>query len=724
MNYINFYSTPLLFLCVLISANAFSQITVNDNQTASVLAAKLAGKGVTILNPTLNCPGHANGIFKVVSSNLGLDSGIVLTTGYAATQGSNYGINGFAGYLASTNNGVPGDAMLNSLAGQNTMDACSLEFDVIPNGDTIKFNYVFSSEEYINAVCGPYNDAFGFFISGPGIAGYENMALVPGTNIPVTINTINNGIVGTLGNMSNCTRMGTGSPFTNYYIDNSTGTTLTHQGLTKALQAIHAVAPCSSYHLKIVIADAGDPLYDSGVFLKAGSLQTANYSIDALVPPTPVASDAFCIKGCLAGRFLVKRSQINSQPQTIKYITGGDAISEIDYSQLTDSVVIPAYDSVAEVIINGLPTPLNGTKTIKLFIMSPYICSGVNNITDSASLIIYDTMHISMITPDTAICSKDRVLLQVSGYDILTYSWSPATGLSNPGIKDPVAFPSVNTTYQVTASVPGSSCPVKTAEVTFTIKLTPSIELNPDTTVCYNTQIQLSATALPPNTYYSYKWTGPDGFTSTLTDPIIDNVNSQNEGIYTLSVVNDTNGCKNSVSINVKVNTPDTPKVVSPKIICLNTTTIALSAEGDNLIWYDSRKNTTDTSAPVPPTNEIAVYSYYVSQTINNCESPKAKIDVEVKKCCDGNIFIPTAFTPNGDGLNDRFRPIEDYGYFIYRMFVFNRWGQIVYDGMHDGWDGTFGGKPAEVGTYFYTITFGCILGGTVVRKGEVTLIR
>src|SRR6201986_1464891 len=88
---------------------SFSQINVSAAQTASALAQKLAGEGVTILNPTLTCPAIANGIFRVVNSNLGLDSGIVLTTGRAVTVGSSYGVNGLSTYLASTDNGAPGD---------------------------------------------------------------------------------------------------------------------------------------------------------------------------------------------------------------------------------------------------------------------------------------------------------------------------------------------------------------------------------------------------------------------------------------------------------------------------------------------------------------------------------------------------------------------------------------------------------------------------------------
>ncbi len=701
-----------------------SQILVAPGQTAAALAQKLAGQGVTISNATLNCAAQANGFFNVVSSNLGLDSGIVLTTGRAATSGGTYGINGYSASLASNDNGLPGDPMLPPLAGETTLDACALEFDVIPNGDSIKFNYVFSSEEYMNAVCGPYNDAFAFFISGPGIAGSQNLALVPGTNIPVTINSINDGIPGSTGHIANCTSIGAGSPFTAYYVDNSNGTTLTHKGLTTILQATHAVTPCATYHLKMVIADAGDPLYDSGVFLEAGSLSTGNFNINTVAQLPYDTASLFCIKGCLPGRFRIRRSTVSTEAKTVRFITAGNAISGVDYSPVPDSVVIPANQAYADVVINGLPTPLAGTKTLQLFIKSPYSCSGTNNIVDSASLLIYDTLHISMITPDTVICGNETVQLQVAGDSFLFYNWTPSSGLSNASVQDPAASTDTTTTYVVTTSLPGTSCPAKTAEIHFQVRLTPHIAINPDTAICVNAPVQLNAATTQSNLYYSYSWTGPNGFTGTLLSPTLAKATSANSGLYSLTVRIDTNNCQATASENLTVITPDTP-IVSPQVTyCLNKQADSLKANGSGLLWYTGTSDTASVFAPVPPTNEIASYTYYVTQTVGSCESPRAGIEVEIKKCCDGNIFIPNAFTPNNDGRNDKFEAITDYGYRINSMYIFNRWGQIVYDGQAGIWDGNFGGSACEIGTYFYKIEFGCIIGGITERVGDVMLIR
>lgn len=702
----------------------FSQINISAGQTAAALAKKLAGQGVVVTNPVLHCSNWANGFFNVVNSNLGLDSGIVLTTGRAASSPGFYGVNGYSSGLASFDNGTPGDSTLTSLAGQRTLDACTLEFDVMPAGDTISIDYVFSSEEYMSAVCGPYNDAFAFFISGPGITGSKNMALVPGTNIPVTINSINNGIPGSTGNIINCTSMGTGSPFTSYYNDNSNGNTLTHKGLTTILKAIYPVTPCGNYHLKIAIADAGNAKYDSGVFLEAGSLQSEHYSVNALRLPVGDTSAPICVKGCLPGRFHIKRTKNSSLPQTIKFVTAGTAAYGIDFAPIADSIIIPAFTNYADVVIYGIPTARNGVKELKLFLLSPNNCGAISSIIDSASMLIYDTIAIALTPADTAICGADTVRLKVSGDDIYSYNWLPDVNISGSALKQPSVYPQATTTYTVTAWLPGTSCPFRTAVSTLNVKLTPHIALVSDTVVCGHSSFYLNPVMQFANSNYSYAWIGPDGYASALQQPFFSNVIGSDRGIYRLKVTNDTNGCSSTAAVNLVVTVVDTPSVTSPAIICQNTGPSALFALGDNLTWYDRSGALLGANTPVIPTDTLAAYTYYVSSRIDNCESGKVELIAEVKKCCDGTIYIPNAFTPNGDGRNDKFRPVTDYGYFVKTMGVYNRWGQVVYSGNMGSWDGNFGTNPADADTYFYRIIFGCILGGTVERAGDVILIR
>ncbi|XZF16094.1 choice-of-anchor L domain-containing protein [Chitinophagaceae bacterium MMS25-I14] len=712
-------------MCCMLQVTGYAQLSVTPGQTAQALAQKLAGPGITVQNATLTCPSNANGTFKTVTSNLGLDSGIVLTTGRAATTGSSFGVNGSESSLASTNNGAAGDPQLNTLANSTTHDACILEFDLIPKGDTISFDYVFGSEEYNNSTCGNYNDAFAFFISGAGITGQQNIALVPGTTIPVAVNSINNGIPGSQGNIANCTSMGAGSPFTAYYTNNSGGTSLTYKGITHVLRAVHNVTACSTYHLKLTVADAGNGLYDSGVFIKAGSLKTNTWSVDARGNTTTGTSTPFIVKGCSAGSFTVKRSQTRPLPQTVKLQIAGTAVNGTDYTTIADSVVIPANDTQAVINITPLITAANGVKQVKIYAISPYSCNGVE-IVDSATLLIYDAVPVHIDNNDTTVCAGAIVSLHISGNTVpFTYSWSPAAGLNSTIISSPAATPVQTTTYAVTATWPGSGCSPVTDSVTIHVTPQPSVQIMKDTSLCANASLPLNITVHPAGNYL-YEWTGPDNYMAGTEDPVLQNVQPFMSGYYSVKV--GAAGCI-AVSDSVKISIhpyPDAPEVISPVSICIHAIHTALSAGGGNLLWYtDATGGTGNHVAPTPQATAPGSTNYYVSQTAEGCESVRSEITVIAEKCCEDNLFIPSAFSPNGDGINDVFRIKKGPEDKLVQFNIYNRWGQIIFTGhSEDAWDGTYGGQPVESGVYFYQLEIGCEKGSLISRTGDITLVR
>lgn len=721
----------LLVIAVLFVARvATAQVSVTDNLTAQQLVHKLTGSGVVVLNPHLVCPVQASGAFTTVSSNLGLDSGIVLTTGRAASTGSLIGVNGGAFNHASTRNNAAGDNDLEALVGRTTYDGCTLEFDVIPQGDTVKFDYVFGSEEYINATCGPYNDAFAFFISGPGISGLQNMALVPGTNIPVTINSINSGVPGANYSLSGCTSMGPGSPFVNYYIDNTNGTTITYQGFTKVLQAMHAVIPCSTYHLKMVIVDAGNAIYDSGVFIRAGSLKANTYTVKTIPPaahlPKPVQGDAFAVKECTPGKFRVERTQVKATPQTVKFLLGGTAVSGIDYISIPDSVVIPANQISAEVLIQGIATPAAGPKTVTLLVKSPNNCSGAL-IADSATLVLYDTISVQIKQPVLpTVCLGDEITMEAIGDTLFTYQWSPAAAFSNPNARISKVKPLASAYYEVAASWPEMGCAAKRDSVRIDIRPVPEITYERNLHVCLHKDLQLGVVVNPPYPHYTYTWSGPGGFNASVDSPVIVDAGRQRAGKYMIVVGLDTSSCTATASLNVIVDETPLP-LTEPVIFCQGKPAAQLYADGKQLLWYEQPTGGVgNRNAPLPNTDNIGSRSWYVSQTLFGCESERAVLPVEVKVCCDKPVFVPTAFTPNKDGRNDLFGPaFSGYGYSIKRMRIFNRWGQMVYQSFYGGaWDGTFNGADADAGTYYYEVLVNCKEGGEQQFKGDVILIR
>jgi hypothetical protein len=261
----------VLVFIVFFSINTFSQLVINSTMTAQQLVQNvLVGTGVTITNITST--GAANAFAEFSNggtTNIGLQKGILMATGDATNC-----IGPNNSYASSTSLNTAGDALLSSLVSPyQTHDAAILEFDFVPLSDTIRFRYVFGSEEYHEYVNSQFNDVFGFFISGPNPAGgnyqNKNIAIVPGTtNTPVSINNVN------LGHANNgSTPTGPGSNST-YFINNNNGLTIQYDGITTILTAWAVVTPCQSYHFKIAIADAGDGALDSGVFLEENSFST------------------------------------------------------------------------------------------------------------------------------------------------------------------------------------------------------------------------------------------------------------------------------------------------------------------------------------------------------------------------------------------------------------------------------------------------------------------
>lgn len=207
-------------------------------------------------------------------------NGIVITNGQADDTDKSNICN--TSQNASTNNGgIDGDGDLEQLSGNSSYDGCIVEFDFKPILDSVRFNFVFASEEYHEGVFAGWNDMFGLFLSGPGISGpYTNdainIALIPGTNTGVSINTVNFTVGG-----HTCTGKPNGCTNCEWLKDNSQVTDpafsqLVYDALTKPILAHHGLQTGKWYHIKIAISDGGDAIYDSAIFLQEKSFYTGS----------------------------------------------------------------------------------------------------------------------------------------------------------------------------------------------------------------------------------------------------------------------------------------------------------------------------------------------------------------------------------------------------------------------------------------------------------------
>ncbi|MBA2744975.1 MAG: choice-of-anchor L domain-containing protein, partial [Flavisolibacter sp.] len=407
-----------LFLCVA----GIAQLQVTPNTVAQQLAQKLVGQGITISNATLSGSPLSSGMFNHLGgSQLNLDSGIVLSTGRVLTSGTSIGVSGPATSFASSALGFPGDAQLSAQVNNlTTNDAVILEFDFIPTGDTISFRYVFSSDEYPTFACTNFNDVFAFFISGPGITGAKNIALVPGTNIPVAINSVNNNT----SNDPQCTGMGPGSPFIQFYVNNTGNAVFAHNGHTVVFTAFSAVTPCQTYHLKIAIADVGDQSYDSGVFLEAGSLSSPPLQI--VDNNLPIQNNSpFITEGCQSGSITIARAKKLSTPQEVNLSFGGTAINGVDVNLIPSVVTIPANDSIIVVPIVAIADGITeGIEQLKVYVSLGGCTSA--NYSDSVTINIYDQVTATAVTQNancTGTTGQIAITVpQFSGVGPYTYS--------------------------------------------------------------------------------------------------------------------------------------------------------------------------------------------------------------------------------------------------------------------------------------------------------------
>lgn len=442
-----------LFL-LLISSQGRAQLTVNNTLTPTQLVQNvLLGSGVTASNITYNGAAIAIGDFNGISSNLGLAGGVIMTSGRISNAAgpNNTG-------SASLSNNLPGNSDLDQIMAPTfSKDATILEFDFVPTSDTVKFKYVFGSEEYMEFVSttpGGINDGFGFFISGPGITGTfannaKNIALIPGTALPVTmfnLNLNNNGA---------------------YYFDNGNGfgsgtapngQTVQYDGFTVPLTAISAVQCGQTYHIKLAIGDGFDNAYDSGVFLEAGSFS----SIGSPSAGADVSVNFGCTSQILA---------TNYNPSTVTWnsVFPGAPGTYNSYLSCTTGCLTPTVTGPAnappfvDFRICGLTTGCNPSNTC-------------------------DTVRINF-NPELSVAISPQNPVLCPGQNSLTLTATPSGG-SPPysymwnNINPSQSITVGNGTYTVELS-DASSCPSELATVTVTsYSVTPSANAGADQTVC------------------------------------------------------------------------------------------------------------------------------------------------------------------------------------------------------------------------------------------------
>jgi gliding motility-associated-like protein len=755
----------VLALVTFVNTTVIGQIQVTNTMTPNQLVQNvLMGFGVQATNIKVNGnPASANTLntnatfFNKNNTSFPINSGVLLTTGMGIAA---IGPNDAAGKFVVGGASVSSDPHLNQIASSDVNNGIVIEFDFIPSGDTISFNYMFGSEEYPEWVGSSFNDVFGFFLWGPGIsgpyalAGYpnggKNIATIPGTSTAVAINSISP------------------SSNTQYYVNNvagaAYGNAIQYDGTTTVMSANASVQCGQTYHIKLAIANIGDNAFDSGVFLQANS-----FTSDAVqVVVATVTGDTTMYEGCTqANIHFIRPSTDVADTLIINYTVGGTATMGVDYNNLVNPVVfLPGQDTVTINInpyADGIPDN-NETVTITASIVNP--CG--DTITSTGTLVILDSVNINLNVPDpTSFCINDSVPVTASasnGFGPYTFTWSNGqTGAT--GYLATATTPQGTTTYTVTATDNCGYTGVDTVIVTVNQTLhIDSFIVTPATcqpvgsvsTMSFPYGAHLQNPSNPNSYNLTFNWTYGPAHTGGF--PNQSALGDLPAGWYYLELTDNVINCTVLDSALVEaINVPSAVIQANPGTGCSPLdVTLTNNSQNANSFQWDLGNGTfggaTSNTDPIHQTySETSVIRLIASNGDAACNDTTA-VTVTIVTCgCtdpaatnynpnavmnDGSCVYPTptveapnVITINNDGVNEYFFLKTTYAESI-ELVIVNRWGNKVFEGHGDQnntpqWDGKDkSGHLVPEGVYFYRYKIQGKLGDELEGHGFITVVR
>ena len=475
----------LLFCTASLFAQNSIESTVNSDPETLILETFLSSDCFDVSNINITTFGDSTqiGLFYGGGSSIGIDSGIVFSTGNVNDiVGPNDQDNTSTEY---PQNPLPDSIrnIMDILTNNSTYEVVIVAFDFVPTVPNIEFEYVFASEEYCEYIGEDFFDTFGFIISGPGINGPfpnggENIALIPGTNDFVNISNINHQVN------------------SQYYIDNTLTSIprpcnliaepafeqeIEFDGFTVPLKAVANVIPCETYRLQIIIADVFQRDRDSGVFLGANSFK-AGQAV-SVSTGTNALGDGFNapFEGCSEPYFTFSRANMDVTDSVVVYFTvsaQSTATFGLDFAMLPDSIIIPAgemsYSLPVEVFADNLD---EGIEEIILDVVGSCSCE-----TTSINMFIQDPPPLLVDSPDFSTCSGTETMIEpliTNGAFPFSYQWEDGSSEASLTIA-----PTDTTTYRVTIT---DLCGEEVVSEIFVMPYTPTASMTGDGYSCNNT---------------------------------------------------------------------------------------------------------------------------------------------------------------------------------------------------------------------------------------------
>lgn len=661
MNYQYFfkYILAIFFTVPIVSVNA-QYITV-DTQTYT---DEQLVKEIFFGNPSSSCIVVENvsfagwnfvsgnksyGYFDRNGSNFEMEKGIILSTGDATTApGPN-------SYIQSGNNANwLGDRDLeDALQVGNTYNATILEFDFTANKtNSVSFEYLFASEQYLlsgtRTQC-DYTDGFAFLIKEAGTSNpYRNLAVIPGSDIPIKSNTVRGS--GGLCPAVNAQYFGQYNPYespTNF------------NGQTKILTAITDIIPGVKYHLKLVIADEGNALYDSAVFLKAGSF----VGIKDLGPDFVISSQTALCEGSTTQL----DASISNLGATYQWYNSDGIIAGATNSSYTVS-----EEGIYEVLIDEGGCKLKGSIKIE------YAEKPIYN-TNNSFCKYNDGQPISVYLQEY----NSQIIANYQPYFRVKYYQFEADAIAgNDNTIDTLQYSQDITIYVRAES---SQCSAAVQAINF--KTSKKSVLLQDQVICPNSTTKLEA----ETSYVYYQWKTENGqiFQEGPTAFALENVPA---GKYLVNLTS-ANGC--SLEQKIIITERELPQIMN---IDVNGGTATIFVKGGTSPYQYSLDNVTFQSSNVFTKVQRGLHTIYVKDA-QNC-------GIITKEFLIVNLI--NVFTPNDDGKND----VLDYSDLNIKkevkIEIYDRFGNQVFLSQKQPyiWNGKINGRPLPSGTYWYILNW------------------
>jgi gliding motility-associated-like protein len=336
---------------------------------------------------------------------------------------------------------------------------------------------------------------------------------------------------------------------------------------------------------------------------------------------------------------------------------------------------------------------------------------------DTIRVQVTQSVNISAMA-DTTICTGDEIRLLINS-NALQYQWTPAATLNNPTMMQPLAKPQTPTNYRVVASI--SKCSA-TANVNILTVPYPSVVANAERFICFGASTQL-------NSQYSgetVQWSPA----ASLSDPTIPNpIASPNSSTTYTVLVFENKGCpKPGVdTVRVIVEPPINLAVIRDTSVVVGQP-LTLNASGASRYLWSPGNFLSNNSIPNPVFTFTQPSEGLTYQVLGyNDAGCRDSLTVRITVYANGpTIYVPTAFTPNGDGLNETLKPTLTGMRQLNFFRVFNRYGEIVFQtsSLYDAWDGRYKGQPQASGTFVWMVQAVDFEGKTVQQKGSTMLMK